>query len=343
MGAIGDPQKFLDLHNKDKIKYILETQWKATLYDELETQRWKLFAERADLHKTVLAKEEEGRLQEEELQKFDWIIPMVNVDMTQLQAELDAVNAYNTEAVEIKNRIQKGDMLIAQANKDIDDTQNMIDYNLEWIKELEYKLQKLREDNINLDKQKQEKQSELTKLQSFKKSLQDELDKFEMKDPQPIKDKINSYGQVQQEYATYNAKVQICEKINNDAKILREKRKELDNQVKIIDQKQNMLIEWLDLTYKMKLEDWIMYVLQDEDYIPLDELNTATQLDIGIDICLSGPNKIKILTIENANALDPKTLEKVKEKILKNDVQCFLETVYHTAYESITIENWTIQ
>ena len=83
-----------------------------------------------------------------------------------------------------------------------------------------------------------------------------------------------------------------------------------------------------------------MSVHIDDQRIPLDELNTAAQLDLGVDICLSWPNQVKIITIENANALDPKTMERIKAKIEAKEAQCFLETVYKTGYESITIQDW---
>lgn len=57
--TIWDPQKFINLHNKEKIKYLLETQGKKLEYDELEKQREVKFEERTNLHRTYLAKKEE--------------------------------------------------------------------------------------------------------------------------------------------------------------------------------------------------------------------------------------------------------------------------------------------
>jgi hypothetical protein len=59
LGTIGDPNKFLNLHDKEKIKYLLETQGKKLEYDALESQRSPLFEERKDIHRTYLAKKEE--------------------------------------------------------------------------------------------------------------------------------------------------------------------------------------------------------------------------------------------------------------------------------------------
>ena len=63
--------------------------------------------------------------------------------------------------------------------------------------------------------------------------------------------------------------------------------KELDDAVLEIEQLQNDLIKDLNLSYKLKLEEGVMYVEVNENWIPLDELNTAQQLEIGVDICLS--------------------------------------------------------
>ncbi len=77
----------------------------------------------------------------------------------------------------------------------------------------------------------------------------------------------------------------------------------------------------------------------EDAFIPMEDMNTAAQLDLAVDICLGGPNEIKIITIENANALDPQTMEKIKKKVEEKGAQCFLETVYKTDFETITIED----
>jgi hypothetical protein len=99
------------------------------------------------------------------------------------------------------------------------------------------------------------------------------------------------------------------------------------------------LIEDLNIPYKLKVIEGVMNVQEWDKRIPLDEINQAKQLEIWVDICLKWPNEVKIITIENANALDPNTLARVKEKVEEAGAQAFLETVYHVWENEIVIEN----
>jgi len=49
----------LNLHNKEKLKYLLETQGMKLDYDVLEEKRSPLFETRKNIHRTYLAKKEE--------------------------------------------------------------------------------------------------------------------------------------------------------------------------------------------------------------------------------------------------------------------------------------------
>ncbi len=61
---------------------------------------------------------------------------------------------------------------------------------------------------------------------------------------------------------------------------LRQERKELDKQVKEIEDKQNELVKEIDISYDMQVEDGVMSVKVDDVRVPLDDLNTAAQLDL---------------------------------------------------------------
>lgn len=341
MWSINDPQKFIQLHNKEKIKYILETQWKISEYDTLESVRSKLFQERADVHKTVLAKEEEVRSQTIEKEKIaiEWI---EQTDMTQLQEKLQSINDHNNKLNQLENDNKNNLQLMSSINSSINSLQFRREESNKYIEELKQKILDEESKLKTIDNDISSKTNELEELKKTWDNIQQQIDWFEVIDDSEIKNQLSKYSENQQLLANYNAKADILTKNAEIAIKLRDERKDLDNEVKSIEEKQNKLIEWINLSYKLKLEEWVMYVLQDWTYIALDELNTATQLDIWIDICLSGQNKIKILTIENANALDPNTMEKIKNKIEEKEAQCFLETVYKTWYESITIQNWEI-
>ena len=303
--TIGDPQKFINLHNKEKIKYLLETQGKKLEYDELEKQREVKFEERTNLHRTYLAKKEE--VEKTDTSAFE-ALENTSADTTELQNKLKEAENHNAGWHELKARVEKGDALLEQTNSEI--------------KALGESIESLDRQIEVLQKKKAEAEKTMTEKLEY-------LDKVACQS-------LAKNAEIKAKKELYNQQVQA----RNE---LQAQWKELDNMVKAIEEQQNDLIKDLNLSYKLKLEEGIMYVFVHENWIPLDELNTAQQLEIGVDICLSWPNEIKIITIENANALDPNTLERVREKIESNQAQCFLETVYSTGYDEIVIEDWELK
>ena len=332
-GTIGDPQKFINLHNKEKIKYLLETQGKKLEYDELEKQREVKFEERTNLHRTYLAKKEE--VDKTDTSAFE-VLENAMVDPTALQNQLKEAETHNAGWHELKARVEKWETVIEQTNAEI---KSMIE-NIESIdRQIEM-----------LQKRKAEAQNNLTTKQEFLDNascqladLRDKYENFDKIDTTEILAQLETHNQALAKNAEIKAKKELYTQQVQARNDLQAQWKELDNLVKEIEQKQNDLIKDLNLSYKLKLEDWVMFVEVNQNWIPLDELNTAQQLEIGVDICLSWPNEIKIITIENANALDPNTLERVREKIESNQAQCFLETVYSTGYDEITIEDWELK
>ena len=331
--TIGDPQKFINLHNKEKIKYLLETQGKKIEYDELEKQREVKFDERTNLHRTYLAKKEE--VEKTDTSAFE-VLENTSVDTTALQNQLKEAEAKNTAILELKNRIEKGESLLEQKQQE----QKAI---TEQIESVERQIEALQKKKADLENQHEEKIEYIGKVAEQLIDLKEEYEKAEKIDTTEILAQLEAHNQSLQKNAEAKAKKELYSQQVQARNELQTQRKELDLEVKAIEEKQNDLIKDLNLSYQLKLEEGIMYVFIHENRIPLDELNTAQQLEIGVDICLSWPNEIKIITIENANALDPNTLERVREKIESNQAQCFLETVYSTGYDEITIEDWELK
>ena len=114
--TIGDPQKFINLHNKEKIKYLLETQGKKLEYDELEKQREVKFEERTNLHRTYLAKKEE--VEKTDTSAFE-ALENTSADTTELQNKLKEAENHNAGWHELKARVEKGDALLEQTNSEI--------------------------------------------------------------------------------------------------------------------------------------------------------------------------------------------------------------------------------
>ncbi len=330
--TIGDPQKFINLHNKEKIKYLLETQGKKLEYDELEKQREVKFEERTNLHRTYLAKKEE--VDKTDTSVFE-ALENASVDTSDLQNKLKEAEAHNAGWHELKARVEKWETVIEQTNSEI---KAMID----GIESIDRQIEALQKKKSEAEKNLTTKQEFLDNASCQLADLRDKYENFDKIDTTEILAQLETHNQALAKNAEIKAKKELYSQQVQARNELQAQRKELDNLVKEIEQKQNDLIKDLNLSYKLKLEDWVMFVEVNQNWIPLDELNTAQQLEIGVDICLSWPNEIKIITIENANALDPNTLERVREKIESNQAQCFLETVYSTGYDEITIEDWTL-
>lgn len=331
-GTIGDPQKFINLHNKEKIKYLLETQGKKLEYDELEKQREVKFDERTNLHRTYLAKKEE--VEKTDTSAFE-VLESASVDTSELQQKLKEAETHNAGWHELKARVEKGDALLEQTNSEI----KAIGESIETI---DRQIEALQKKKAEAEKSMTEKLEYLDKVACQLADVRNQYESFEKIDTTEILAQLESHNQSLAKNAEIKAKKELYNQQVQARNELQAQWKELDNMVKAIEEQQNDLIKDLNLSYQLKLEEGIMYVFVHENRIPLDELNTAQQLEIGVDICLSGPNEIKIITIENANALDPNTLERVREKIESNQAQCFLETVYSTGYDEIVIEDWTL-
>lgn len=332
-GTIGDPQKFINLHNKEKIKYLLETQGKKLEYDELEKQREVKFEERTNFHRTYLAKKEE--VDKTDTSAFE-VLENAMVDPTALQNQLKEAETHNAGWHELKARVEKWETVIEQTNSEI---KAMID----GIESIDRQIEALQKKKAEAEKNLTTKQEFLDNASCQLADLRDKYENFDKIDTTEILAQLETHNQSLAKNAEIKAKKELYSQQVQARNELQAQRKELDNLVKEIEQKQNDLIKDLNLSYQLKLEEGIMYVFVHDSRIPLDELNTAQQLEIGVDICLSWPNEIKIITIENANALDPNTLERVREKIESNEAQCFLETVYSTGYDEITIEDWELK
>lgn len=331
--AIGDPQKFINLHNKEKIKYLLETQGKKLEYDELEKQREVKFEERTNLHRTYLAKKEE--VDKTDTSAFE-VLENTMVDPTALQNKLKEAETHNAGWHELKARVEKGETVIEQTNSEIKAIG-------ESIETLDRQIEALQKKKTEAEKTMTEKLEYLDKVACQLADVRNQYESFEKIDTTEILAQLEAHNQSLAKNAEIKAKKELYTQQVQARNELQAQWKELDTLVKEIEQKQNDLIKDLNLSYQLKLEEGIMYVFVHENRIPLDELNTAQQLEIGVDICLSWPNEIKIITIENANALDPNTLERVREKIESNQAQCFLETVYSTGYDEIIIEDWELK
>lgn len=324
--SIGDPNKFLNLHDKEKIKYLLETQGKKLEYDALEQKRSPLFEERKDVHRTYLAKKEE--VDKTDTTEFDTDLEYNEWKLAELHDKLQKAEEHNRSFYDMESRLERGERVIIELESSI----------RSWEATIEDLEKRLKEEREKLS----QKKIEHSKAIDLKISIQKEIDTFNKEDTKNVLAEIEELNKKSQWLSDIKARKRLYDSQCDQRDILQSKRKDLDTSVKDIEQQQNDLIRSLDIWYELRLEDGVMSLKVEDTWIPLDELNKALQIELAVDICLKWPNKIKVITIEDANTLDPQTLERIREKIEKLEAQCFLETVYNTGYEEITIKNWEV-
>ena len=80
------------------------------------------------------------------------------------------------------------------------------------------------------------------------------------------------------------------------------------------------------------LVDWIEYKL----------LNTARKIEVAIDLVLISWSPLRMIRIENGWELDVKTLEIIKNKVISNWFQLFLERPIIDKFDSIIINDWEL-
>lgn len=243
---------------------------------------------------------------------------------------------------ELQNKKDKWEYTLKDAKNKEEQTATDIRNCVNRIVDLEQQLgdEKKKRDQLNNLLELSKKETE--EAEDTMNDIQKQIKEFAFVDTASIKTEIEQVRKGNEWLIELKTKKAIYDEDVKKAEDLRSQRKEADGVVKSYEEKQNKLLEAIQTAYQLKVEDWVMKVSIDNQRIPIDELNTATQIDLAIDIILAWPNKIKILTIENANSLDPNTMERVKKKIEDAKWQCFLETVYQTGYESITIKDWEV-
>lgn len=276
-GTIGDPQKFINLHNKEKIKYLLETQGKKLEYDALEKEREVKFDERTALHRTYLAKKEE--VEKTDTSAFE-ALENASGDTSDLQNKLKEAENHNAAWHELKARVEKGDALLEQTNSEIKAIG-------ESIESLDRQIASLQQKKAEAEKNLQAKLEYADKVAEQLVDVRSQYESFEKIDTTEILAQLDTHNQSLQKNAEIKAKKELYNQQVQARNELQAQWKELDTAVKEIEQQQNDLIKDLNLSYQLKLEEGVMYVAVNDNWIPLDELNTAQQLEIGVDICLS--------------------------------------------------------
>lgn len=324
LGAIGDPQKFLNLKKADKVRYLLSIYGKQSEYDALEKEREKLARDRHETHRSTLAKETEVKEYEASLES----LPSVSSDwpsLEELESELQAILDHNAQ---IESQKSSYNLMV----REVEQAESSVAEYTELVASLEAQLTKAKE-TLAAHKKKLQEASHLA--DSARYSIQWSEPKSDVE----VRAKIAEAKAQQEAQNKLAARQELLAQQAEAATQLRSRWRELDQSVKTIEDQMNDIVSSLPISYRLKVVDWVMMVESNGWLVPLDDLNKAAQLDLGVEICLAWPNKVKIITIEDANALDPNSLASVQKRVEEAGGQCWLETVYQTDYESIVIED----
>jgi len=118
--------------------------------------------------------------------------------------------------------------------------------------------------------------------------------------------------------------------------------KDLDNEVEKLEKLRGQRTEMIansNIPKYMEISDdlWILV-----DWIEYKLLNTARKIEVAIDLVLISGSPLRMVRIENWGELDMKTLEKIKQKIIANNFQIFIERPIIDKFDSIIINEWEI-
>ena len=183
--TIGDPQKFINLHNKEKIKYLLETQGKKFEYDELEKQREVKYAERTNLHRSLLAKKEE--LDKTDTSTFEHLEES-DMDVAVLQLQLKEAESKNQAIFELQSRIDKGLSVKESCQKELENLRNQSE-------SIDRQIEALKAKKLDLEKQQEEKSEYLDKVIDQIADLQDQFQTSEKIDTTAILEQLNTHNE----------------------------------------------------------------------------------------------------------------------------------------------------
>ena len=112
-----------------------------------------------------------------------------------------------------------------------------------------------------------------------------------------------------------------------------------ENLLKKLREQRTEIIANSNLPKYMEISDelWILV-----DWIEYKLLNTARKIEVAIDLVLISWSPLRMIRIENGWELDVKTLEKIKDKVLSNWFQLFLERPIIDKFDSIIINDWEL-
>lgn len=203
------------------------------------------------------------------------------------------------------------------------------------VKELfQKKNDKLRE-FASIEKQIKELQNKLEIIRTEGAVISWEIKDSDYKTIEEIQVKINDASVINEKASKYESFISS----KNELDICNKSHAEEVSYLNRLRSQRSDLVAWSNLPAWMEIfedkgiiVDWIEYRL----------LNTAKKIEIAIDLIILSGNPLRVIRIEQGGEFDIKTLEKVKEKIISNNFQIFIERPIIDKYDSIIISDWEI-
>jgi len=195
-------------------------------------------------------------------------------------------------------------------------------------------------------KQKQEEIEELKRklvqaekeLEEIKQEWKDLVDKIKKENIWTLEE-INKEIENIEEYNKEVEKYDEYLKIKKERDEAEKEFNEIEEKLKELRKKRTEIIANSDLPDYMEISDelWILV-----DWIEYKLLNTARKIEVAIDLILISGSPLRMIRIEQGWELDIKTLEKIKNKILDNNFQIFIERPIIDKFDSIVIDEWNL-
>lgn len=234
------------------------------------------------------------------LTEYDNVEEVQEVSVSELIAERDKKQKENAEIYELEIKISTKKGIIKNDYDKIDELK-------EEIKRLEGKIFQDEKDLGDLEK-------------TFKNSVKHDLEE--------ITEKINKSEEINKNARKYKEKQENLKKYQDQEKICND----LDKQYK------DLLQAREDLIKNSNLPDYISFdknagVLVNE--IPFNQLNTAEQIKVAIQLGAILTPELKVLHIKDGSLLDEDTLKIVKEVVEAHDYQVLIERVGEEALDTI--------
>lgn len=280
--------------------------------------------------------------------QLETVKEMLNIDTSEIDSKINKAVESRKESKSYKTHAQaRYDDIVASW---VPDKQERVDIaeliadkelfrkkekKLEEYNNLSCEIKDIEQQIKDLEAKLADKELGLNIIMSEGKKLAEEMKARWLVTVETVNEKIASIEEINKKSEKYNEYIKIkweleaatkdYEQENYTVWVLRSEKSEIISKSK--------LPEGLELSEDRGL------IFRDTEY---RLLNTATKIELWIDLVLASWSPLKVIRVEQGGEFDVKMLASVKEKILENDFQIFIERPIIDEYNSIVISDWNI-